>query len=203
MQEENETDFFAKLQSAPDADASEIFPEWLLNEINHIETAYSKDSVIISIQIFRGEWKNQIIYYIRNDLMSCMLCDVYYENGEKVVWPKNGADNFCITSKNWKRLYTYGKASSDPDMVIEDRSGTLYYSNGLEMWAVRYAYPGTIDSVDDYLMPNFKNEKNFPIDIWPGPKVRISGSCYRTNDLFPLPAGYTAYYIDLTDFIYE
>jgi hypothetical protein len=109
--------FFAKLQSAPYADVSkeDTFPEWLLDKINEIETINSKDISIVTVQLFQCKWNNQFFYYIRNNLLSCLLCEVYDENGNKVVWPetKNPDDkysfySFCNTSNNWKIIYEFG-----------------------------------------------------------------------------------------------
>jgi hypothetical protein len=63
------------------------------------------------------------------------------------------------------------KIQDAPDMVIEDRSGFLFYLDNVKMWAVQYGYPGTIDSVDTYLIAKFKNEKNLPVDVSQRPKV--------------------------------
>jgi hypothetical protein len=106
------------------------------------------------------------------------------------------------TSCGDEDYFDESKMQREPDMVIADRSGSLHYRKDAQMWAVSYHYPGTIDSVDDYLIPGFKNEKKFPTDVWPMPSVRISGSCHRTDEFF-IPAGYEDYYIEITELVYE
>jgi hypothetical protein len=90
-----------------------------------------------------------------------------------------------------------------PEKIIKNVPGRLHYRSDAQMWAVYYVFTGTIDSVDDYLMPEFQNEKNFPADNSPWPKVRIGGSCHQADDFSPTHAGMKVYYIDITDFIYE
>ena len=107
LKDGNVTDtFLTKLQSAPsDIHVKGAFPGWLLTKINEIETNHSKDIAIVKVEIFQGEWNEQIVYFIRHNLSSCLFCEVYYENGEKIVYTW---DNFGTTSKSWKLIYTYG-----------------------------------------------------------------------------------------------
>jgi hypothetical protein len=61
--------------------------------------------------------------------------------------------------------------------------------------------PGTIDSVDIYLLNDF-DPGNTPADA--RLKVKISGKAYEaTDDLFPVHAGTTVYRIVITNLIYE
>ena len=88
----------------------ENLPEWLVVKINEIEAIHSNDISIVKVRIFTGEWTGNAVYFIHNTLHSCVLCEVYYEDGERIVWTANdpAIDNFCITSKNWKLVYEFG-----------------------------------------------------------------------------------------------
>jgi hypothetical protein len=90
-----------------------------------------------------------------------------------------------------------------PEKIIKNVPGRLHYRSDAQMWAVNYFFPGTIDCVDDYLMPEFQNERNYPTDIYPWPNVRISGSCHQTYDFEHTGFGLNVYYIDITDFVYD
>jgi hypothetical protein len=87
-----------------------IFPEWLTNKINVLETESGKDINIIKVKIYLGEWNGQKIYFVRNYLSSCGFCEVYYEDGKQVVWAEEDitTDSFCLKSKNWELIYEYG-----------------------------------------------------------------------------------------------
>ena len=66
----NVTDTFAtKLQSAPsDIHVKGDISGWLFTKINEIETKNSKDIAIVKVEIFQGEWNEQIVYFILNNL---------------------------------------------------------------------------------------------------------------------------------------
>jgi hypothetical protein len=89
--------------------------------------------------------------------------------------------------------------SGEPDKTIKDITGILCYSNESKMWGVRYGYPGTIDNVDIYLIKNSAENFHFVENK----KVKISGDCYLTDALFPVPAGTTVYYIIIANLAYE
>jgi hypothetical protein len=99
----------AKLELAPVGER--VFPDWLSTKIAEIEVMHEKDVHITTIRIFKGEWQKRTVYYIFNMLNSCVFCDVYYENGEKIVWSSEeiASDNFCRTGKNWKMIYEFGE----------------------------------------------------------------------------------------------
>ena len=86
-------------------------PDWLLIKINEIETSHSKDVSIVKVKIFQGEWNKQTVYFIYDNLHSCMLCEVYYEDGEKIALSakEHLTDEFCTESKNWKLIYEFGE----------------------------------------------------------------------------------------------
>ncbi|MCL1937830.1 MAG: hypothetical protein FWF52_05495 [Candidatus Azobacteroides sp.] len=108
----DENTFLTNLQTAPRVDVErESLPEWLVVKINGIEAAHGKDISIVKVRIFKGEWKEQTVYYIYDTLSSCGFCEVYYENGENVTWSANNisTNSFCSGSKNWELIYEYGK----------------------------------------------------------------------------------------------
>lgn len=112
LEENNPDTFLTRLKSASSAiQAKGNYSGWILKKITEIETLNSKDISIIKIKVFQGEWNNRSVYFIYNNLASCVYCEVYYEDGEKIVWTTEYiADNFRATSKNWKLIYEYGNA---------------------------------------------------------------------------------------------
>jgi len=110
-EEVNVDDFLNKLQSVLSTDISkENLPEWLNGKINEIEVINSKDISIVKVLIYMGEWRNRTVYFIYHNLSSCILCEVYYENGTKIVWTPKGdtSYDFCNNSKNWILIYKFG-----------------------------------------------------------------------------------------------
>jgi len=104
--------FLNKLKKAPSVNISkENLPEWLVVKINFLETAHSKDISWVKVRIFKGKWKNHTVYFISDSFSSCLFCDVYYEDGENIIWPADGMEftGFCSTSKNWKLIYEFGE----------------------------------------------------------------------------------------------
>jgi hypothetical protein len=101
---------FSNLRNAPFVQISDKkLPAWLRQKINEIETMHN-DDFITAVGIFKGEWNLQTIYYISDNLSSCLFCEVYFENGERVGWSAyGGSSNFQSTSKNWICLYQFGK----------------------------------------------------------------------------------------------
>ena len=103
--------FLKRLASATSANVSkENLPEWLADKIGEFE-ADSKTISIVKIRIFKGEWENRTVYFISNTLQSCGFCEVYYEDGAKIVWTVDAIsiDDFCSTSKNWVLIYELGE----------------------------------------------------------------------------------------------
>jgi Pyruvate/2-oxoacid:ferredoxin oxidoreductase delta subunit len=109
----NDTDvvvmFFKKMENIKLSTGN--LPEWLLIKINEIETSHSKDVDIVKVKIFQGEWDKQTVYFIYNNLHSCMLCEVYYEDGARIALTdkEHLTEEFCTKSKNWKLIYEFGK----------------------------------------------------------------------------------------------
>ncbi|MDR1372255.1 MAG: hypothetical protein LBJ17_03895 [Dysgonamonadaceae bacterium] len=103
-----EQEFLTRLQSVPFQEKSEneSFPEWLLSKIEIIE---SDPATVSNAKIYRGEWEKQIVYLMNHNLNACILCDVYYESGSKILLPDEKAcSDFFSKSKNWVMVYRYG-----------------------------------------------------------------------------------------------
>jgi hypothetical protein len=107
---QDEDTFLVKLQSAPvEIVGKNSFPEWLLKKIDEIETQCSKDINIIKIRIYQGEWQNQTVYFINDNLSSCFFCDIFYNNGETIdLSNRETANDFNTASKNWTLIYEFG-----------------------------------------------------------------------------------------------
>jgi hypothetical protein len=107
-----EVDFLTKLQSLELINTPEngFFSEWALKKIEEIETSHVKDISIVKVRIFKGEWNNRNVYFISDNLQSCLFCEVYYDDGIKIEWSAEDLFmNFCKTSKGWKLIYEFGE----------------------------------------------------------------------------------------------
>ena len=101
--------FLTELKTSPSSIApKESLPEWLVVRINEIEIIHSKDIEVVNVRVFKGEWRSQKVYFIKNTLQSCLLCEVYYENEEKIIWSNDDIDSFYATSTNWELIYEFG-----------------------------------------------------------------------------------------------
>ena len=97
-----------KLFLATSIDApKENLPEWLIVKINEIEELY----FLATAKIYKGEWNNSIVYIVRNGFDSCLFCDVYFEEGTKVLWTADDISfgSFSETSKDWTVIYKFGE----------------------------------------------------------------------------------------------
>jgi hypothetical protein len=99
----DDNSFGEYLKSAPYIDVSkENLPKWLVDRINETE---AKPVSTRGVQIYKGEWNKQTVYFIMDTFSSC-LCDFYTEDGE-------GIDNLSdlrTTSKNRILIYKYGES---------------------------------------------------------------------------------------------
>jgi hypothetical protein len=102
--------FAGCLSSCKDKDyyTKKDFPKWLIAKIDEIETTNSNDIAIVKIRISKGEWKDNVTYFIKNNLTSCLFCEIYYENGEKVILLDNAISDFSSKSENWEIIYEFG-----------------------------------------------------------------------------------------------
>jgi hypothetical protein len=102
--------FVINLQStATEIPENMTLPEWLLVKINEMEDQLSEDIPIVKVQIFCGRWENKTVFLIMNNLSSCFLCEIYYDNGEKIVLNENRLEEFCTKSENWILVYLFGE----------------------------------------------------------------------------------------------
>jgi hypothetical protein len=97
--------------ASPNILVTDNSPVWLSTKINEMEVLHEKDISIIKVRIFQGEWENRTVYFIFNSLSSCMLCEVYREDGGKLAFEPGDGDvfmnSFCM-NKNWKLIYEFG-----------------------------------------------------------------------------------------------
>jgi hypothetical protein len=109
LSETDDKTFLTELQSAPQASINEqILSEWLSDKISTIETELSQDKAIVKVKIYQGEWKEQSIYLILNNLASCTLCEIYTKEGDKITLDEKNSTDFYSASKNWKLIYVFG-----------------------------------------------------------------------------------------------
>ncbi|MCL1943631.1 MAG: hypothetical protein FWF54_08835 [Candidatus Azobacteroides sp.] len=105
--------FLNKLKSVPSVNVpKESLPEWIIVKINEIEVIHSKDISIVKIRIFKGEWNKQTVYFIIDSLNSCLLCEIYDEDGKKLAFSVNDSEvsgNFMTESQNWEKIYEFGE----------------------------------------------------------------------------------------------
>ena len=109
--------FFAGILSSckdnDDKETKKDFPKWLVAKINEIETTNSNDIAIIKIRVFKGDWKDNVTYFIKNNMSSCMFCEVYCENGERVILSDDAIFDFAAISENWEIIYEFGNGIID------------------------------------------------------------------------------------------
>ena len=102
--------FFSVLRKAPSVNVSkENLPEWLVARINDYYETWTPLSC--NVYIYKGKWKKHTVYFISDSFSSCLFCNVYYEDGENIIWPADGMEStgFCSESKDWKLIYKYGE----------------------------------------------------------------------------------------------
>ena len=88
----------------------EELPEWIQDEI---ETIMAGPDAAFLLQVFKGEWKNQIIYLIYDAHQSCFSCDSRYENGEKI--------GGIVDCKKWTLIYRCGRITTESFFVPDRR----------------------------------------------------------------------------------
>jgi hypothetical protein len=95
--------------------SEEAFPEWLLIEIQEQEIMNSKAFKIINAWIYKGKLNGRVAYIIYNSFMSCHFCEMYYENGEKIVWRLG--EKFDFIRSEWEVVYEYGEGLLDIGLI--------------------------------------------------------------------------------------
>ena len=108
--------FVGHLKSASyDIIPKESMPEWLVVRINdYYET---RPPSICKVQIYKGKWDNQTVYFILDTFSSC-LCDFYNENGERIR--DENLSLLHVSIKNWILIYEYGESVLDLDELLKN-----------------------------------------------------------------------------------
>ncbi|MDR1257798.1 MAG: hypothetical protein LBK65_00760 [Tannerellaceae bacterium] len=89
------------------------------------------------------------------------------------------------------------KYKTEEDFTGEGRpvsglTGRLSYYLSYQMWGIEYAYPGSIDAVDIYLIKDGIDDE---LPVYTSVPVTFSGDSYPTNIWLPWAAGTTVYYL--------
>jgi len=114
--------FYEKLYATSLADVpKESLPEWLVFKLNELENEYGDQLNRILARIHKGEWKNRTVYFVSRPFNSCLLCEVFDDEGKQLVWASDDPEivNFCTTSKNWTIVYEFGEALDVYDYLID------------------------------------------------------------------------------------
>gem|GEM_PF-2051680 len=122
QQEELQTEtIFSNFNDVPTSIVSkEELPEWLTDKIDIMSNP--QPSPFSTIQIFKGEWEMQTVYFIINPHHSCLLCEVYYEDGEKLVWSNSHAADDFLKSKKFVLIYKIEEIQTRSELaVIKDK----------------------------------------------------------------------------------
>jgi len=72
-------------------------PDWLTEKISQMGT----DFYYVGTIVYAYEWNNEYFYLISIPLSSCIMCEFYNYEGEKVEWTQEKIDDF---QKNGKRI---------------------------------------------------------------------------------------------------
>jgi len=106
--------FVEQLKSAPYAmTPKESLPEWLVGRINEFE---KRPASITKVQIYKGKFNEQIVYFILDSFSSC-LCDFYAENGDRI--PDEQLSLLRVSNKNWILIYEYGEIVLNLDELLK------------------------------------------------------------------------------------
>lgn len=84
-------------------DKSEI-PSWLIEKTPpEVITNFIKEPLYC---IFRFKWKEMIWYHIQNPINSCIMCDIYDECGNQIVFEtQDNIIDLLDNSKEWTCIY--------------------------------------------------------------------------------------------------
>ncbi len=75
-------------------------PKWLLEYIDSL-----KPDNVRNVAAFQGKWKGEVVYYVHDDYFSCVLCDTYKADGEKIDWSKIDYKEFFKSVTDWECIY--------------------------------------------------------------------------------------------------
>lgn len=101
------TDFIVTNGPHPGAKVERVtlasLPEWLAKLF---ENGQFSSFGITRGKVFRGEWNGKIVYHIYNPMSSCVYCEMFYEDGNAIVFDSEDIiRSFHETSKNWTFIY--------------------------------------------------------------------------------------------------
>ena len=78
-------------------------PEWLLNYIEQIED----DPFYRNGIIYLYRWKEDYYYDVLSRYRSCIVCEVYYSNGELVSWDYKSVVDYTANRKKIKIVWEW------------------------------------------------------------------------------------------------
>ena len=81
-------------------------PKWLQDRIFAIEQEFGGATFPIfeEARVYKGKWKDQTVYFINHPYNNCKLCDIFYEDGERVV----PVCDIFSKIENWVIIWQYG-----------------------------------------------------------------------------------------------
>jgi len=84
-------------------DDNPVTPVWLTYKIAQMES----DDFYYGAKVYLYEWNNASYYWIFVPLSSCMMCEFYDYNGDKLAWTQTLVDDFQKNARQvriiWER----------------------------------------------------------------------------------------------------
>ena len=193
---------FTSLDFAPKAlQSKEDLSPWLLAQVEQLEDIHG-----IKAAIYKGVWHGKQVFYIYNSFSSCALCDVFWEDGNRIEWQSSEESiEFTETSANWTCIYyvvngyefssegeqsTYDWTESIVGQV-RDQTGTVRFNSSNSHWIIFSHTEGTIDDAVVYYpvnLPDSLKSENL--------SVIFSGDLAEINNL-PIVGGQKNYRLRL------
>jgi hypothetical protein len=84
-------------------DESPAIPDWLKIKIAEMED----NKYYAGASVVRHEWKSTYYYHINIPLSSCLYCDVYNQNGDRVDWEVESREDYINNRKNQTVIWTW------------------------------------------------------------------------------------------------
>ena len=99
-----EEEFLNEIVNAPqNIVPKEELPEWLSD---YIEKLSDTPPELSKLKVYMGIWKGTSVFFIYNMVNSCLFCDVFYEDGNRIEWEhQNDINEFMTNSKDWICIY--------------------------------------------------------------------------------------------------
>lgn len=90
--------------SCKEVETIQEIPAWLQEKIN----SYDGNCVYYGSKATRYKWRNELVYEITIPVSSCKMCDVYYSNGDSVLWSDSlKTTDFTSERTNKKILWQF------------------------------------------------------------------------------------------------